>query len=273
MAAAACCNIARCQDATDEPDIENVRSEQLYAEFAKTAASLQLSTLAENESFKLQDAPLMRFASEGKVFGSVYVWHDAADRLAMIGTIGSLPIQTLDMEFIELHLLKPKAIDAVQIAGLPPKTWNPEVESLQLKPVPDAPAVAATERGRLLQMRTIARHFTATMIHRERDNQLRLLPQPLYRYADPTPERDGAVFAFVWDTGTDPEVLLRFETLEAEGKPKWHYQPVRFSWRALTLNHDNNSVWTVEEFRLRDAPNQQTPYLTGLTRPLPLTDP
>jgi hypothetical protein len=74
-------------------------------------------------------------------------------------------------------------------------------------------------------------------------------------------------------TGTDPEVLLRFETLEAEGKPKWHYQPVRFSWRALTLNHDNNSVWTVEEFRLRDAPNQQTPYLTGLTRPLPLTDP
>lgn len=97
-------------------------------------------------------------------------------------------------------------------------------------------------------------------------NQLRLLPEPLFRYADSTPEKDGALFAFVWDKGTDPELLLRIETNKTDKGLTWHYQSVRFTYRALELKHNGNKVWEVDEFLERDAPNQNTPCLTGLTK-------
>ena len=50
--------------------------------------------------------------------------------------------------------------------------------------------------------------------------ELRLLPQPLYRYEPndgDSPMVDGAVFGYVWTIGTDPEVLLVVEARRAGG--------------------------------------------------------
>jgi hypothetical protein len=42
--------------------------------------------------------------------------------------------------------------------------------------------------------------------------ELRLLPKPLYRYASRSQKvLDGALFAYVWTRGTDPEWLLLLE--------------------------------------------------------------
>ncbi|MEZ6129486.1 MAG: hypothetical protein R3C59_12455 [Planctomycetaceae bacterium] len=262
------CQPSPAQDAA-LPEKNDNPAQRFYNEFAETAQALAFITLTDAQPFTLQQEPLMKFASEGTTFGSVYVWHDADQRLAMIGTIGSLPIQNVNVEFVELHLLKPAAIQPVPFTGFPAKTWTPEIEDLTLRPLSNAPAVAAAERSRLTQMRNLARQFAAEMTHDGRTNQLRLLPQPLYRYADSTQKRDGALFAFVWDTGTDPELILRIESVPTEGNPQWHYQPIRFTWRQLALNHNDVTVWQVEEFRGRDAPKQTTPYITGLTRPLP----
>lgn len=246
------------------------RAKELYKEFAETAESLTLVPIGEKTSFVLQRNPLQRFTATGNVYGCVYVWHDAQRRLAMIGTIGSIPLGGQDYEFVELHLLKPKRVAPAVITGLPTKRWEPEVDSLKLRPVADAPSVSNNDRLRLVQMRTIARRFTASLGDNDRKRELRLLPQPFYRYSKSTAEFDGAVFAFVGENGTDPEVLLRLETRSddstANTSPSWHYQPIRFNWRALALEYDGVEVWRVDELRERNQPRQVTPYITGLTR-------
>jgi hypothetical protein len=93
-------------------------------------------------------------------------------------------------------------------------------------------------------------------------NHLQLLPQPLFRYADSSPNFDDALFAFVWDNGTDPELLLRVEIECEDDRSVWHYQPVRFTWRQLRLLHKGDAVWEAEEFLAQNQVHQQTPYLT-----------
>ncbi len=263
--------ICHAQDATESSsaDATNERAEKLSNLFLEQAESLEIMPIDSDKPFKLAPTPLFRFATEGTVFGSVFVWHDADSRLALIGTIGSLPINGTDIQFVELHLLKPERISPLILPGFPVKRWDPDIDELQLNPLDEAPAVAANARMRLTQMRSLARQFTAQMIHNNQTNQLRLLPHPLYRYSDSTPERDGALFAFVWDNGTDPELVLRVESVTRDGVPTWNYQPIRFTWRALKLQHKGQDVWQQGEFFQRDSPQQTTPYLTGLTEPVP----
>lgn len=244
------------------------RADELAKHFADTASSLELETLVD-EKLTLNPTPLFRFVTGGTVFGSVYVWEDAEKRLAVLGTIGSLPIQGINTEFVELHLLKPAPIKPVTLGQLPAKHWDPNIQGLQLNLLAGAPPVAAIDRARLVQMRGLARQFSAAMKTEGQSTQLRLLPQPLYRYADSTPERDGGLFAFVWDTGTDPELVLRIEATKSGDQTRWHYQPIRFTWRELALQHNGEKVWSVEEFLNRDHPVQTTPYITGLTKPIP----
>ena len=195
------------QDAASSAATDESAAAGRFQMFAETAAGLDFRTLGSEHAYGLDATPLLKFSSEGTVFGSLFLWRDVERRMAVIGTIGSLPINRQDFEFIELHLLKPQAIHPVAIVGQPTKTWNPDVATLRLQPVPDAPAVAPSAAVRLAQMHSLAREFQGVMRHDGQSHQLRLLPQPLFRYDDSTPKLDGALFAMVWDVGTDPEML------------------------------------------------------------------
>jgi len=263
-------NSARAQEApktkkATAEETANARSKELYQQFATTAAELKLESTSE-EVYQWEKTPLFRFSSDGNTYGSVYVWKDAANRLAAVGTIGSIPIRGNDVEFVEFHLLKPTPIKPLRIGG---KVWSPKVDSLVLRDVPEAPAVAANPASRLTQMRAMARSFSATMYRDNQTNKLRLLPQPIYRYENSSPQYDGALFAFVWDIGTDPELLLRFEIDSEDDKLVWKYQPVRFTYRHLELQHGGEKVWEEKEFLERNQTQQVTPYLTGLTTVIP----
>jgi hypothetical protein len=103
------------------------------------------------------------------------------------------------------------------------------------------------------------------MTHNKSRNELRLLPQPLYRYDDPTKEKDGAIFAYVWTVGTDPELLIHIQTRSESGQLKWFYQPIRFTWRQLELSYEGTEVWKSEELVSRNDFLQNGPYITTLT--------
>lgn len=257
-------------DPSRDPDRKK-RSQQLFDHFDETAKALEIVASQSRDRLTWRQSPLFRFSSEGTVFGSVYVWHDASSRLAAVGTIGSIPINANDVEFIELHLLMPTPIEPLRFPGRDGKRWQPDVSDLSLRAIIDSPAVAKTATARMIQMRGLARRFSADMISGQQTNQLRLLPQPIYRYEDSTPELDGALFAFVWDKGTDPELLLRLEVVADadDGKSRWHYQPVRFSWRELNLRLADMVVWDADELVDRNRPLQTTPYVTGLTEAIP----
>ena len=83
--------------------------------------------------------------------------------------------------------------------------------------------------------------------------ELRLLAQPVLRYADSTnPVLDGAVFVFAH--GTNPEVLLLIEAIgDDAATAKWHYSFARSGSAEMHVELDGKQVW----FR------ERTPGITG----------
>src|SRR5205823_6238465 len=95
---------------------------------------------------------------------------------------------------------------------------------------------AATAAVRLSQLRQLSRSFAVHMEAVNGNWELRLLSQPIFRYGtDGSDVIDGALFAYVWTTGTDPEFLLLLECRKTPDGPRWHYAPLTFTTRPLRL--------------------------------------
>jgi hypothetical protein len=120
--------------------------------------------------------------------------------------------------------------------------WHPEKADGELQEIPNAPAVASSANGRLVQMRNLARQFTAVSDYGDDEHRLRLMPQPLYRY-DSVDQGvvDGALFAFVM--GTDPEIMLLIEARDTPDGPRWYFSAARHSHLTLRMHHQGTEVW------------------------------
>ena len=135
------------------------------------------------------------------------------------------------------------------------------------------PADSAT--ARLTQMRTLSREFTAIMQAGDQPWELRLLPQPVFRYdvkvetSTPRDWLDGALFTFVWTTGTDAEVLLVIEARKHENEHRWHYAPVRLTNREVVLKHGEEQVWNVPAHAEQET-DITRPYTTYYVRTAPV---
>ena len=118
------------------------------------------------------------------------------------------------------------------------ETWEPKA-AVPMQPLPGAAAPETTPGRRLIQMRSLARDFTAHSIDYQMERwELRLLAQPLYRYEKPEGEVvDGALFAFVTSAGTDPEVIVALEARKKDDKLAWYYRAIRFSDSNLYVQH------------------------------------
>lgn len=128
--------------------------------------------------------------------------------------------------------------------------WHPQT-GLQFAAIPDAPAPEATPTQRLRQLKSLAEQFQSAMLGWKADStdreQLRLLPQPLYRYEPKSgPVIDGAVFAFVM--GTDPESLLLIEAVEREGRRTWEFAFARRTSGELEGRHRDKVVWHANRY-------------------------
>ena len=112
-------------------------------------------------------------------------------------------------------------------------------------------------------MRTLARRFTAACTFKEDTTQLRLLPQPLYRYADEKQGLlDGALFALV--VSNDPEMFLTLEAVrERDGdEHQWHYALARMSSLKHTVQLDEAEIWSIPGFYTIPAAERKTgPYV------------
>jgi hypothetical protein len=182
--------------------------------------------------------------------GAVFVWLHGG-RPVVIGSIFSHPEVGRRMICHEFHSLAEGPLLPERSAG--EQTWQPKA-TVPLLPLPDAPKPEASPARRLIQMRSLARDFTAHSIDFQMERwDLRLLPQPLYRYEKPEGDVvDGTLFAFVTSAGTDPEVVLALEARKAGESLAWHYRAIRFSDSNLYVQHSGKEVWT----SIRDDRNQ-----------------
>jgi hypothetical protein len=197
----------------------------------------------KRKKLELRPEPVMRWSSSGDYNGEVYVWTYQGSA-AVVGCIFSGPSgKTGRSIFHEFHSLAPNPLHAGKNGG---SRWLPDEPGIKLESIPDAPEPAMNQARRLTQMRELARRFTSQVERENVRSEMRLLPQPIYRYEitdEKSPVVDGAVFAFVWTAGTDPEVLIVLEARRTDQEVRWHYAAARFTNREAWLKYQDREVW------------------------------
>jgi hypothetical protein len=126
------------------------------------------------------------------------------------------------------------------------RVWASRKPGWVSHPFPDAPPPADSDAQRLAQMKELARRFTVSVhsVHNDNPLQLRLLPKPIDRYADPTSKiLDGALFALAF--GTNPTVLLAIEVDgTAVAGASWRYALARNGSGEMSALLDGKEVWS-----------------------------
>jgi hypothetical protein len=259
--------------AQSQQSAETRKSAWLHEVFLREASGYEFSLDDEKQQkLELRREPVMRYSSGGDGHGEAYIWTHQG-RPEIIGSIFSLPLDDRRRRVMhEFHSLSPQAL----VNGTPGGSgsgWQPQEPGITLEPVPDAPEPARTEARRLAQMRDLARQFSAHMFRQDSQlEELRLLPQPLYRYelAADSAVVDGALFAYVWAAvGTDPEVLLVLEARRTGGGVQWQFAPVRFTNREAWVKFQKREIWRVPPVKFGGAEMKSRPYAVFAVKAIP----
>ena len=231
------------------PEVEAKKSARLHEIYLRDASEYEFSLDAERrQALELRREPAMRWTSEGDYHGEVYVWTNRG-QAAIVGCFFSGPQgEGARRVMHEFHSVASQPIVAAERRGT---GWHSQEAGISLTPIPNAPKPDPSKTRRLTQMRAIARRFSSHVERTNRDWDLRLLPQPIYRYerlAEDSKVVDGAVFAFVWSVGTDPEVLLVIEArrTDQDQDAQWYFAPARFTNREAWVRHEDREVWRVK---------------------------
>lgn len=183
----------------------------------------------------------------GDDIGAVYLWVDAENRPAVIGTTFAYT-EKEDRRWVvhEFHSLASTPLHVTWRGQVP---WEPAGPGLTWKAVPDARSAASDPATRQRQARDIARRFTATSVdHKDSPWELRLLAKPIHQFDVEKPDTVSGGALFVFCQGTDPELILAVEAQKDDDKYVWKYAAASFTDYALKLRLDDKEVWTCEKY-------------------------
>lgn len=94
-------------------------------------------------------------------------------------------------------------------------------------------------------MRELARRLSASITTEEEKNELRLMPQPLYRYPENVVGAvDGALFVFA--LATDPELVVLIKQSADADDPVWKVAFARFGNLAMEVKDRDRTLWTCD---------------------------
>jgi hypothetical protein len=201
----------------------------------------------------------------GEVYGEIYLWTDRGRPTCLMSIYRWFePNWGATLEGCSLS----PSEQQVRQAGR--EVWRPQGADIRWRDLADVEPPVASRDGRLIQLRRLAREFSTTLWDTRRttgevSRQLRLMPQPLYRYPEPAGDAawwDGALFTFV--EGTDPEVLLWLEATP-EPKPGFRVACVRLNSNRLAVTYEGRTIWTVEDLPFESLLNQRRAPYTLLT--------
>lgn len=221
--------------------------ERWLALFKLRAESLDVSFPGDSDrTVAITPEPAMVYTNPVRKelpYGSLFVWTEAGCPVFAAAywsalEQGSPGIRRLSREF---HALT-DATMAVDEAGK--RAWTSSEPGIEWRPIR-----AAAPRGsrplRLTQMRRIAGRVQAEIETRE--SELRLMPQPIYRYPEGTAALDGALFAFVM--GTDPELLVHIEARSSDdGTADWFLGFSHFTNAGVRATLDEAEVYRADHW-------------------------
>ena len=186
--------------------------------------------------------PLFRFNDNARNFadGTIWAWGRSGRPAAVMTVASSKTPRGIDWTR-EMTSLSTGPL----VATLAPRLrWTPQASGIRPKPLPQSPSPANTQSKRLLQMKQLARRFSAFEVWNGDRFELRILPQPIHRYADAEAGiLDGSIFVITY--GLNPEILLLVELRRSDGRqPTWQHASARISFAELHVLYDGREVWT-----------------------------
>jgi len=223
-------------------------TDESLRDMADRANLLRLTITSTGQDVKMVAEPIFRFNDPARLTtdGTLWIWDHESQPLAILSLFRE-PKETLSWSYELVQL----ADTPIRVTGRPEWSWQPLRRNGGWVTV-DGPPPAGAESRRLTQFKQLARRFSASEVLNGEDYRLRLLPNPVYRYARPADGVvDGAIVLFAY--GTNPEVALQIEALS--GDASWRANFGRLSSAALTVTRDGETVWTAEE-RLQFNPSQ-----------------
>jgi hypothetical protein len=260
--------IARCQAPPAEDAPVNKELIESALKLTKEAAGRYAFVLQQPDrsEAKLLSEPLLRWSNPaaGEIHGNVFLW-TVQGRPAVVGSLFKwfTPHTHMSHEFYSLAEMPLKgSYEGRQI-------WSTREAGVRFTSLEGAAPPASSATQRLLQMRRFARDFGATKLQRDGEQQeLRLLPQPIYRYSAPQEGvQDGALFVFV--QGTDPEVFLLLEArgeADSADSPQWMFAAARMNSVGFTLRYQQREVWAVEIMPSSDVYSHAETYTSFMHR-------
>jgi hypothetical protein len=233
------------QNPADPPPADKEKMEAAQKLTQAAAAEYAIRVGEDEKPLELRREPVLKWSNPeaGQVHGNAYLWTRDGRPLVAGCLFNWFMPRAVTMEH-EFQSLAEEPLAATFHGDPVWKTAEPGVKFVGL---PKAPAPAATDAQRLLQLKQLAKEFSAAGTFNKTELELRLLPQPVYRYSAPKQGVViGGLFAFV--RATDPEVWV---LIEAKGKDaataKWQYAPARMhSMAPLRLRHRGEQVWAPE---------------------------
>ncbi len=165
--------------------------------------------------------------------GTLFVWTQNG-RAEVISSIWAIPQKTPDGKRRIVHEFQSLATRPIKAERSGEAAWSPTEAGIAPRPVHGAPKPAATAELRMIQIRAVAREFSATEIVGDKPVELRMLPQPIYRYKSEIKDQpDGAVFALLNEF--DPEVFLIIEERTTPNGRAWHWAFAAFAGCRLEI--------------------------------------
>lgn len=243
---------------------EQIAKWAAYYEARAAAYDIRLQGDSD-ESLRLHQFPVLRWSNpvidNGTTHGECFVWTKSGrpEVFASIFSYRSSRARDQTKRTVA-HAFNSLSRQALVASHAGEVFWAPDQPGAEFLPIPDAPSPGSTRPLRLVQMRRLAREFTATSGGTDGDEELglRLLPQPVYRHTGESEDvLDGALFVFV--TGTDPEVLLMIEVRRVGSESLWHAVAARHSHLTLRVQHRGIEVWQyLRGSRIPTPPLQHT---------------
>jgi len=230
------------------------------AEMEELAHSLKVVAVDEQGKetpATLAKEPLHRWTDPTRAFsvGSLWAWKVSGRPVAVVG----IELYALwSLEFVSLSTGLVRAEDGSI-------RWAPTKAGVAFSAIPDAPTPAASEAGRLRQMRDLAPRFSGREYWDKQHYALRLLPHPIDRYSDPASGVvDGALF--IYANGTNPEILLMIEARRTgDGPPQWSFAAAPLSHAEVTLKLGERDVWRAPSKDMGQPIRPSDPYYDILT--------
>ena len=238
---------------------------QWVAYYQHVAESYQFSRAGDARTkFMASAKPLMTYAhpaGDTESHGAFFVW-TLSGRPEVVGSIWSHGRGDGSRDVVhEFHSLSTEALSPVQVGYA---RWTPQT-GIPLKTITDAARPKDSTAIRLAQMRSLAREFTGYSTPHGREERLRTLEQPLYRYEGAGDDvLDGAVFGMFRDW--DPDIMLLIEARKSRDGFVWHYGIGRFNGCPLRLQYKDVDVWKEGKVPLRAATSNFFAVVVGVHR-------